>query len=83
MRKPLFEDTSPEAEAVLFEALRNMPASRKFELLAAHNEGVLEIARSGIRQQFPRVSERQLRYLLAQRLWGDEIAKWIQNASES
>jgi hypothetical protein len=80
--RELHQDTTPEAEVLWFRAIRALPSARKFELLVAHNNSVLEIARSGIRQQFPDASAEEVRYRLALRLWGESIARYFEVVDE-
>lgn len=70
----LFSDTSLEAERVQIELLRQMPAWRKLQMVAAMNQTVRTLALSGLRQRFPHASEAELQRRLADLLLGEELA---------
>ncbi len=56
---PVFSDTSPETERVLFAMLREMPPWRKLEMVAQLNQTVRELALSGLRERYPRCLRRR------------------------
>lgn len=70
----IFEDTSPEAERVLIELLRRMPAWRKLQMVDEMNRTVRMLALAGLRQRFPRASDAELHRHLADLLLGEELA---------
>lgn len=71
----LFPDTSPEAEAMLIDLLRQAPAWRKLALVDDLNQAVRTLALSGLRQRHPHASEAELRRRLADILLGPELAE--------
>lgn len=74
---PLFEDTPREVEEEYIRRLREMPVSRKMQLLNELNEMALRLAMSGLRQRYPRASEEELRRRLADLLLGPDLAKEV------
>lgn len=67
-------DTSPEAKQVLVELLKAAPPWRKLELMDQWNDSLRLLAMSELRRRYPGKSEKELRLLLAERLFGPEIA---------
>ena len=47
-------DTTPEAERVLIELLRQAPAWRKLRMVEDTNRSVRDLLMTGLRQRFPR-----------------------------
>lgn len=70
-------DTSPEAEAVLFELWRETPAWRKVEMMESLNQGARQLALMGLRQRFPDASPEELQRRLASILLGDDLASRV------
>ena len=70
----LFSDTSPEAERVLIDLLRQAPAWRKLRMVNQLNASVRTLALSGLRQRYPQATEAELRRHLADMLLGPELA---------
>lgn len=70
----LLSDTSPEAEQVLLELLRQAPIQRKLELMGQLNAMAKSLALNNLRRQYPHASEAELRRHLADRLLGPELA---------
>ncbi len=73
----LFPDTSPEAERVLFELLRQAPAWRKLHMVGEMNQTVRTLTLSGLRSRFPDATEDELRRRLAAALLGPELAERV------
>jgi hypothetical protein len=77
-RKPftdgLFADTSPKAEAVLIELLRQAPAWRKVQMVDQLNQTVRLLALSGLRTRYPAATPQELRRRLADLLLGPDLA---------
>ncbi len=73
-------DTSPEAEEVLLELLRDAPPWRKLELVCDLNRALRQLVLSELAQSYPDKSESELRVLLAERLYGTEVAEVFQKA---
>ena len=67
-------DTSPEAEAVLLTLLRQAPSWRKFKMVGDLNATVRQFALVGIRQRYPKATEREIYRHLADLLLGEELA---------
>lgn len=68
------KDTSSQAETVLIELLRAAPVWRKLQRLDDLNQMVRALALSDLEEKHPTLSQDKLRYLLAVRLWGAELA---------
>ena len=67
-------DTSPEAEELLVELLRQAPAWRKLELMGQLNAMARILVLSQLRVQYPDATEEELHRRLADRLLGPELA---------
>ena len=67
-------DTSPEAEEILFSLLREAPAWKKWQQMAALNHSARLLALAGLRRRHPHASEEDLRRRLADMLRGPELA---------
>lgn len=67
-------DTRPDIEAMQLEGLRKMPVWRKLQLMDQLNQMVRAFALAGLRDQYPDESEAQIRFRLACRLYGEELA---------
>lgn len=74
MNQALFNDTSPEAEAVLIELMRQAPSWRKFKKLGELNAAVKLFAMAGIRQRHPKATEKEVKRHLADILLGEALA---------
>jgi hypothetical protein len=70
----LFSDTTPEAEAVLIDLLRQAPPWRKLEMMRQLNQTVRTVALSGLRHRHPNAGEAELRRRLAGMLLGPALA---------
>ena len=79
-RSAAVTDTSPEAEEVLLELLRDAPPWRKLELVCDLNRALRQLVLSKLAQSYPDKSESELRVLLAERLYGTEVAEVFQKA---
>jgi hypothetical protein len=66
--KPISSDTSPEAQRMLFELLRNARPSKKLELTFGLIQGLRELIFANIRQEFPEATEEELQRKLIARL---------------
>lgn len=69
----LDRDTSPEARSILTAGFRAMPATKKAELIDAWSRDCVQLALTGIRQQFPDASPHELRMHLGMRLLGPRL----------
>ena len=73
----LFPDTSPEAEAVLINLLRQAPPWRKLEMVNRLNASMHTLLISGLRQRHPQASEEHIRRRLADLLLGPKLAQEV------
>ncbi len=71
------QDTSPEAEAVLFKLWRETPGWRKLEMMEGLNRTARQLALVGLRRRFPEASQAELRRRLAGILLGEELATQV------
>ena len=67
-------DTSPEAERVLVELLRQAPAWRKLRMVEDTNRSVKDLLLTGLRQRFPHDPPATLRRRLAELWLGPELS---------
>ena len=67
-------DTSPEAERVLIELLRQAPAWRKLRMVEDTNRSVKDLLLAGLQQRFPTDPPTRLRRRLADLWLGPELA---------
>ena len=67
-------DTSPEAERVLIELLRQAPTWRKLRMVEDTNRSVKDLLMAGLRQRFPRESPLALRRRLAELWLGPDLS---------
>ncbi|MFN8486842.1 MAG: hypothetical protein U0350_04565 [Caldilineaceae bacterium] len=70
-------DTSPAAEAVLFQLYREAPVWKKWRTVCSLNETVRALAMSGLRRRYPKATSTQLRRLLADIMLGPELAERV------
>jgi hypothetical protein len=70
----LFPDTHPKMEALQIQLWRQASPTRKMHMLAQLNASVRILALAGLRSQYPRDSEAELRRRLADLLLGEELA---------
>jgi hypothetical protein len=70
----LFPDTHPKMEALQIQLWRQASSTRKMHMLAQLNASVRILALAGLRSQYPRDSEAELRRRLADLLLGEELA---------
>ena len=67
-------DTSPEAERVLLELLRQVPLWRKLSMVEDTNCSVKELLMTGLRDRFPQDPPAVLRRRLADLWLGPELS---------
>jgi hypothetical protein len=67
-------DTSPEAERVLIELLRQAPAWRRLQLADRMSATARQISLAGLRARHPKASESELRRRFADLQLGPELA---------
>jgi hypothetical protein len=70
----LSSDTTPEAERLQVQGLRQMPPWRKMALVGEMNRTVCALALAGLRQRFPDETPAVRRRRLADLLLGPELA---------
>jgi hypothetical protein len=67
-------DTSPEIERVQIELLRKASLQKRFAITEAWSEFIREVARQGIRRDYPDASEEEVSLILVARLYGQPLA---------
>ena len=70
----LSRDTSPDAERMQLELLRQMPPWRKMELVVQMTQLCYALALTGLRHRHPEASDDELHRLLADQSLGAELA---------
>jgi hypothetical protein len=70
-------DTSPEAEQVLIELLRNMPSAKKGDLVFDVLKMGRELAIAGLQYRFPDATDEQIRLLYAKQQLGDKLFREV------
>lgn len=76
-------DTSPEAEQVLIELLRQAPVWRKWQITQNLRHTAKNLAMVGLRTRFPQASEVELQRRLAAHFLGEELATLAYGPIES
>jgi hypothetical protein len=76
-------DTSPEAERVWIELLRQTPPWRKMQLADQMSRTVRELAMSGLRLRHPQAGETELRRRFAEIHLGAALAKQVYGPLEA
>lgn len=72
-------DTSREAWKVLMDLMRKIPPEEKLQRAIGLTAAVRKLGEAGIRQAYPRASEREIFLRVAQRQLGDEFQKVFGN----
>jgi hypothetical protein len=72
-----YTDTSPEAEKVLLEILRNMTPQQKGHLIFSTLEMGRDLWFAGLRDRFPNATDEQISLLYAKERLGDELFKEV------
>lgn len=67
-------DTTPEAEKIQIDILRQMPIARKLQLMEDLNQMARRLALRQLRQQHPHAADAELFRRLADRLLGPALA---------
>ena len=73
--KPLFEDTSPEAEKVLIEGIRARSAAQRFAVTRALTGRTVTLALRAIRRAHRDLSEAEARILFIELYYGRDLAE--------
>lgn len=68
-------DTSPEAERVYWQRLSELTPAEKVGIAWNLWLTADALQRAGIRHEFPDASEEEVRYVLASRRFGEELAR--------
>src|SRR5215510_11515196 len=72
--KPLSEDTSPEAQEIVFQLLRDAPAAKKLWLTFDLIQTTRLLVLSGLRQRFPNATDEEIkRHLISKLLPRDNV----------
>ncbi len=71
----LFDDTRPEAKAVLIDLLRQAPPWKKLRMMCQLNASMKRLAVVGLRQRYPAASEEEIQRRLADILLGPALAE--------
>lgn len=79
-RSAALSDTSSDAEEILLQLLRKAPPWRKLEVVSDLNRTLRELVLSELAERYPGKSEEELRFVLAERLYGAEVARAIEKA---
>jgi hypothetical protein len=66
--KALSQDTSPEAQQVLFDLLRRAPVWKRLRMVADLNQTLRLLAMADLQRRYPLASDYELRRRLAARL---------------
>jgi len=81
--QPQSRDTNPEIDRFLMQAFRKMPAWKKAHLIDEATKGIQQWAIVGIRNQHPNITLTEMRFQLAVRWLGKEIANQLYRNNES
>lgn len=71
--KDQFADTSHEAQAMVWRALRALPPSRKLEMAFELSDELRRATRDGIRRRHPDYDERTVELALRRLMWGEAL----------
>jgi len=78
----LARDTSADAESVMLEIYRKMPAWRRLELLDEACTLSIELARAGLRRRNPNASDKAIERLLRDLMLGEDLAAVVYGPAE-
>ncbi len=67
-------DTSPETERVLIELLRKAPITKHIAIMESWSRFIREVAKQGIRRDYPEADEEEVNLILVARLYGQPLA---------
>lgn len=81
--QPQSRDTNPEIDRFLMQAFRKMPAWKKAHLIDEATKGIQQWALIGICNQHPNITPSEIRFQLAKRWLGKEIAHRLYHNNES
>ena len=72
-------DTSPEMERVQIDILRKMSTAERFAVMESWSQFIREVAKQGIRQDYPSASEEEVALMLVARLYGQPLAERVRS----
>lgn len=78
----LYSDTHPKMEALQIQLWRQASPTRKMNMLAQLNKSARLLALTGLRSQYPKIGEAELRFKLAVLLIGEELAQKVYGAKK-
>ena len=67
-------DTSPEFERVYIDMLRKAPLTKRFAMMESWSQFITEVAKEGIRRDYPEASEEEVALILLARQHGQPLA---------
>ncbi len=70
-------DTSPEAEKIMIEGYRRMPAWQKLRLVEDLNRTVEQLALGDLRRRYPQADEHELKLRLAARYLEPDLMRRV------
>lgn len=73
----LWRDTTPEAERVLLDLIRQATPARKLEIVGNMNKLLRELAISGLRSRHPDASDEEIHRRLADIVLGPDLAERV------
>lgn len=71
-------DTSPVAERVQIELLRKAPVSKRFAIMGAWSQLLIEANKESIHRQYPNADEKEIDLIFVARHYGQDIADKLQ-----
>lgn len=80
IRPSLFDDTTPEAEAVLIALLRLRTPAEKLRMVNQLNASMRTLTMTGLHYRYPNIDEAELKYKYAEMRLGHELAEKFQAA---
>jgi len=75
--RTLSADTSPEAERVQIELLRQAGPARRFALARSLSQTTMQLARGAIRRRYPEASEEEVGLIFVALHYGPELAEQV------
>lgn len=73
----LSADTHPKIEQIQIQMLRHASSARKFEMVTQMNNTVRMFMFAGLERRNPNATPEELRYLFANLLLGEELARKV------
>ncbi len=72
--RPQWSDTSLEFERVYIEMLRKLSLTERFAMMASWSQFIIEVAKQGIRRDYPEANEEEVALILLARQHGQPLA---------